>query len=108
MKLFSIALISLFLMSLASAGIGRIYPTTLSEGENMVSVTLTDLDEKDLTVSVIGPDIYDRVSGIRVKDTARVYMVIDIPHGVSGYYPVLVKLQNEDIRQVKKAWVYVE
>ncbi len=45
---------------------------------------------------------------IRAKDSGRAYLRADISNAKPGYYAVVARLYNNNVREKKHSWVYIE
>ncbi len=110
--------ISLFILVIASVSagyVGHIYPDRLEAKEGNILVTFFNHGNskvKDLKATAYIPDldVYHKSGdfNLRSKTSGRVYIIVEIPHDTEpDYYPVIVTLRNNDVREKTHTWLEV-
>lgn len=118
MKKIIILSILLFLIVLAgvSALISRVYPREVQSGKSVeMVVTLFNHDSSTVrgarvTTYIPSLDVFDRSGNIKVraKKSGRVFLNLDLPKEVKpDYYPVIITIQDDDVREKRHFWVYI-
>jgi hypothetical protein len=115
-KIIVTIIIILILVLTTSAIIERIYPNEI-ESDEPVNLRITLYNEESSNVNNAKVSAYIPYLGvyarsgntkIRSRRPSKVFLDMDIPKAQPGYYPVILKVENEDgYRKKTHQWVYI-